>query len=58
MVNELGEVEFRDIAIKPFKTVIDGVEFGLIPNEETQSIELQPSSTIVFSEPWNGEYFT
>lgn len=58
MVSELGEVEFRDIAIKPFKTLIDGIEFGLIPNDETKSIELQPSSTIAFFEPWDGEYYT
>ena len=58
MVNELGPVEFRDIAVKPFKTVIDGVVFGLIPDDETESIELQPSSTIAFFEPWDGEYDT
>jgi hypothetical protein len=58
MVEELGEVEYQDIAVKPFKTKIDGIEFGLIPDDETQSIELQPSSTIAFFEPWDGEYET
>ena len=58
MVNELGEVEYQDIAVKPFQTEIDGIEFGLIPDEETQSIELQPSSTIAFFKPWDGEYDT
>ena len=58
MVNGLGEVEYQDIAVKPFKTEIDGIEFGLIPNNEIESIELQPSSTIAFLEPWDGEYYT
>ena len=58
MITELGKIEFGDIAVKPFKTVIDGIEFGLIPEDKTQSIVLQPSSTIVFFEPWDGEYYT
>jgi len=58
MVDELGEVEYQDIAVKPFRTEIDGIEFGLIPDDETQSIELQPSSTIAFFKPWDGEYDT
>ncbi|WP_151998165.1 MULTISPECIES: hypothetical protein [unclassified Imperialibacter] len=58
MVDRLGPIEYCDIAVKPFKTIIDGVEFGLIPDDETESIELQPSSTIAFSEPWDGEYDT
>lgn len=54
----LGRLEFKDIKVKPFKTLIDGIEFGLIPNDEIQIIELQPSSTIAFGEPWDGEYDT
>lgn len=54
----LGPLNFRNIELKPFSTTIDGIEFGLIPNDETQSIELQPSSTIAFFEPWDGEYYT
>ncbi len=50
--------EFKDIKVKPFRTDIDGIEFGLIPNDEYKVIELQPSSTIAFGEPWNGEYDT
>jgi hypothetical protein len=58
MINELGNVEFCDIEVKPFQTVIDGVVFGLVPNDEHESVELQPSSTISFQKPWDGEYYT
>jgi formate hydrogenlyase regulatory protein HycA len=58
MVNELGRVEFKDICVKPFKTVIENIEFGLVVNEENESIDLEPSSTISFQEPWDGEYYT
>ncbi|GAA4280659.1 hypothetical protein [Gaetbulibacter aestuarii] len=58
LLEPLGKLKFRNIEIKPFSTHIDGIKFGLIPNPETQSIELQPSSTISFFEPWDGEYFT
>ena len=37
---------------------IDGFTFGLIPNKEISMIDLHPSSTIAFQEPWDGEYFT
>ncbi|AUP80970.1 hypothetical protein [Flavivirga eckloniae] len=55
---DLGRLQFKDIKVKPFKSIIDGIEFGLIPNEKCEMIELQPSSTIAFGEPWNGEYDT
>ncbi|RXK60533.1 hypothetical protein ESA94_08675 [Lacibacter luteus] len=58
MVEELGEIEFSDIEIKMFQTTIDGERFGLIPHEESGFIELQPNSTIAFSEPWDGSYDT
>lgn len=58
LVGELGEVKYKDIKIKLFQTTIDGVVFGLLPDEENESIELQPSSTIAFHEPWDGEYDT
>ncbi|RDC65169.1 hypothetical protein [Adhaeribacter pallidiroseus] len=57
-ISELGRFKFKNIEVKPFKTEIDGIAFGLIPNDECQMIELQPSSTIAFSEPWDGEYCT
>jgi len=58
MVSELGEIEYCDIEIKLFEIEIEGFKFGLVPNEEAEMIELQPSSTISFEEPWDGEYYT
>jgi formate hydrogenlyase regulatory protein HycA len=58
MVSDLGQTEFKDIKIKTFQTVIDGFIFGLVPDNESLTVELQPSSTISFQEPWDGEYFT
>ncbi len=60
MVNELGKIEFIDIEVKPFQTIIDGIVFGLVPNidEDHESVDLEPSSTISFHEPWDGEYDT
>jgi hypothetical protein len=58
MISELGEYEFCDIEVKPFSIKIDGYTFGLIPNESSEMIELQPGNTIAFGEPWDGEYWT
>ncbi len=58
MVSDLGQTEFKDIKVKIFQTVIDGFIFGLVPDNESLTVELQPSSTISFQEPWDGEYFT
>jgi hypothetical protein len=58
MVDELGNIEFTDIEVKPFQTIIDDVVFGLVPNKEYERVDLQPSSTISFHEPWDGEYDT
>lgn len=58
MISELGKIEYCNIEIKPFEIEIDGFKFGLIPNEESEMIELQPSSTIAFAKPWEGEYCT
>ena len=57
-VTELGRLEYGDIEVKLFQVVIDGHVFGLVPNEEGKCIELQPSNTIAFYEPWDGEYCT
>ena len=54
----LGFIQYRDIAIKLFQTTINGIVFGLIPDQKTESIILEPSSTISFQEPWDGEYYT
>jgi hypothetical protein len=58
MINELEEFQYSDIKVKPFKITIDGVDFGLIVNEEYETVDLEPSSTISFHEPWDGEYDT
>lgn len=58
MISKLGEIDYCNIEIKPFETEIDGFTFGLIPNHDSMMIELQPSNTIAFSEPWDGEYHT
>lgn len=58
MVSKLGEIIYCNIEVKPFEIEIDRFKFGLIPNEESEMIELQPSNTIAFSEPWDGEYDT
>lgn len=57
-INEIGAVTFRDIKVKPFKVTIDGHVFGLVPNKEFKTVDLEPSSTISFSWPWDGEYNT
>jgi hypothetical protein len=57
-IKELGTVVYKDIKVKPFQTIIDGHVFGLIPNKEYKAVDLEPSSTISFSWPWNGEYDT
>ena len=58
IIAELGEVDFQDIEIKIFQTELDNITFGLIADEEKEMINLQPSSTISFLEPWDGEYYT
>jgi len=58
MVAELGGVDFQDIEIKIFQTQLDNITFGLIVDEETGMINLEPGSTISFQEPWDGEYYT
>ena len=57
-VGKLGEVEYGNIEIKLFATQIDGITFGLIADKEGECINLYPSKTIAFYEPWNGEYYT
>lgn len=57
-LSEFEEVEFGDIEIKPFQTEIDGTVFGLIPDDEIEALNLEPSNTISFMAPWDGEYDT
>ena len=58
MILELGKTTFCDIEIETFEISINGIKCGLIPNEELVSIDLYPSNTISFQEPWDGEYYT
>jgi len=58
MVSELGDIDLQDIEIKIFQTQLDNIIFGLVVDEESEMINLQPSSTISFQEPWDGEYYT
>lgn len=58
LVATLGEVEYKDIEVKLFQTIIDGYVFGLVADEETGMIDLEPGSLISFMEPWDGEYYT
>ena len=58
MIDALGKVKYCDIKISLFQAVIDGVVFGLVVDSNSTSIVLQPSSTISFQPPWDGEYYT
>lgn len=58
MIGELGDITFHDIEVSIFQTQIDNIVFGLVPDEETGMINLQPGSMISFMEPWDGEYYT
>jgi len=58
LLDPLGKLNFRNIEVKPFQTEIDGVVFGLVPNAEYETVDLEPNSTISFHEPWDGEYDT
>jgi formate hydrogenlyase regulatory protein HycA len=58
----LPEREYCDIAIQPFRLIVDGVVFGLITechaedeDGEDDWAELYPDR-LGFSAPWNGEY--
>lgn len=58
MLAELGEINFCNIAVRPFSVQIDGITFGLIDDKEKEMVTLQPSSQISFMAPWDGEYYT
>jgi len=58
ILQEIDKYVFKDIEVEPFSISFNGIIFGLIPEPETESIVLQPMSTIAFYEPWDGEYDT
>lgn len=63
-LEELGEVEFCRIEVKPFSINKFGVDFGLITrepedDEDEWAVELIPGNYMAFFEPWDsGEYDT
>lgn len=57
-LTEFAPVRLCDIAVRPFRTEIDGRTFGLIPGDrEDDGIELVPGD-LAFYEPWDGTYGT
>lgn len=57
-VSELEDITYKDIEIRLFQIQIDGITFGLVVDEKSKMIHLQPNSKISFQEPWDGEYYT
>ena len=57
MIAALGKVKYQDVRIKPFRTQIDGFDFGLIPDAQQETLTLVPNG-LLFEEPWDGEYYT
>ena len=58
LVDPFGAVEYCDIEVDFFDTIIDGIRFGLIPNPEFGFIDLQLRAEIAFYHPWDGDYYT
>ena len=58
LLTGLGPHKFSDICVAPFQVAFDGYLFGLIPDVQRGTIQLEPGSMIVFMEPWDGEYYT
>ena len=57
-LNELGEVEFCRIEVKPFTVKSNGVDIGLIvrepeDEEDIWAVELLPGNYMAFFEPWD-----
>ncbi|WP_181807317.1 hypothetical protein [Streptomyces shenzhenensis] len=59
MLRSLPRRTYKDIAIRPFQLVLDGVFFGLVAKEDEDGgwAELYPDH-LGFGEPWNGRYDT
>ena len=58
LLAHLGHHEFTDICVSPFQVAFDGHIFGLVPDSQHRTINLEPGSMITFTEPWDGEYYT
>lgn len=57
-LRELEPYQLCDICVKPFESRIDGIAFGLLYSEKTQSVDLEPGPLITFMAPWDGEFYT
>jgi hypothetical protein len=63
-LEELGQVSFERIEVKPFSVDRFGLKFGLIVREPEEkddvfAVELLPGNYMAFFEPWDsGEYDT
>ena len=57
-MSALPNVQFGDIAIRLFQTVIDGHLFGLCRDEESENIVQLLPNDLVFYPPWDGSYDT
>lgn len=58
LLSDLAGHKFGDIYVAPFQVTFDGRIFGLLPNAEQGTIQLEPGAMITFMEPWDGEYYT
>lgn len=63
-LDELGDVDFERIEVKPFAVERFGTQFGLIARvpedeEDVWAVEMQPGNYMAFFEPWDsGDYDT
>ncbi len=57
-LSELKPYQLCDIRVQLFQVQIDGINFGLVYSEETESVNLEPGPLITFMAPWDGEYNT
>jgi len=63
MLNNLGSIEWTDIAVRLFSVLVDGRIFGLVDTsfyddgEYYETLTLLPND-FVFTEPWDGDFDT
>ncbi|MFF5186764.1 hypothetical protein ACFY30_23860 [Streptomyces sp. NPDC000345] len=59
LLRSLPRRSYTDIAIRPFRLVVEGVRFGLVVREDEGEswAELYPDR-LAFAEPWDGTYDT
>ena len=59
LLGSLPEIDYGEIAIRPFRLEVDGVVFGLVVggDEEHEWATLEPDD-LLFTVPWDGSYDT